>query len=343
MSLILLSIKIKNSINFKFLFMKIIKLLAFAILLLIVYSGNGYAQTGQKIFNFQGYATNPEGVALASLNIDVKFTIYPKTGTGYIYEETQNVVTDAYGAFQASVGSQDPSNLQRMNFTAVNTDYWMKVEFKRTADANFTTISDAALLAVPYAKYADNGVPVGTIISFGTGTTKIPEGWLLCDGTEYDGTDPKYAQLYAIIANTWGGTGTAFNVPELRGYFLRGQDITAGNDPDAATRTALIVGGNTGDNVGSYQTEAVGPHLHAVNLTTSSDGAHSHSMPAYRGADIKSAGSDWVLYNADGTSLGHTSVVFSGNHSHTVEGDTDDNTGSETRPKNAYVAYIIKY
>ena len=40
--------------------MKTIKLLSFAFLLLIVYSGNVHAQTGQKAFSFQGYATNPE-------------------------------------------------------------------------------------------------------------------------------------------------------------------------------------------------------------------------------------------------------------------------------------------
>ena len=230
-----------------------------------------------------------------------------------------------------------------MNFTAVNTDYWMKVEFKRAIDANFTTISDAAMLAVPYAKYADNGVPVGTIISFGAGTTKIPEGWLFCDGTAYDGTAPEYAQLYEVVGNTWGGTGTSFNVPELRGYFLRGQDKTTGNDPDVATRTALIAGGNTGDNVGSYQTEAAAPHIHSVNATANSSGAHTHSLSANRGADIKVAGGDRVLYNGDGVYVGNYSSSSTGSHTHSVEGDTDNNTGTETRPKNAYVAYIIKY
>ena len=323
--------------------MKTITLLSSLILLFSVATMN--AQTSQRGFSFQGYAVNDEGVALAEEAIDVKFTIYPKRGVGYTYEEEHNdVVTDFYGVFHAVVGSQTPTLFQKMNFTAKGTDYWMRVEVKNTTDPLFTKISDAQMMAVPYARYADNGVPVGTIISFAAGSTKVPEGWLLCDGTEYDGNLPEYQQLYSIIENTWGGTGTAFNVPELRGYFLRGMDNSSGNDPDAASRTALIAGGATGDNVGSYQTDEITGHNHDFSATTDAAGTHSHGIRGYYGGGVSSSGPDGVIHNPDAVSSGSmTGLNSSGNHSHTLSGTTDETGGTETRPKNAYVLYIIKY
>lgn len=48
----------------------------------------------------------------------------------------------------------------------------------------------------------------------------------------------------------------------MRGKFLRGVDDGAGNDPDAATCTAQQPQGSVGDEVGSVQADAGGPHFH---------------------------------------------------------------------------------
>lgn len=66
--------------------------------------------------------------------------------------------------------------------------------------------------------YADN--PLGTILPFGSAT--IPSGWLLCDGTAISRTT--YSELFAVIGTAFGsGDGsTTFNLPDLRGEFLRG-------------------------------------------------------------------------------------------------------------------------
>ena len=50
-----------------------------------------------------------------------------------------------------------------------------------------------------------------------------------------------YANLFAAIGTAWGiGDGpTTFNLPDMRGNFLRGVDPGIGQDPDAASRTAL--------------------------------------------------------------------------------------------------------
>ena len=56
------------------------------------------------------------------------------------------------------------------------------------------------------------GVPVGTVIDFAGSTS--PTGYLKCDGSTVLTAD--YPDLYAAIGNTWGGTSTSFNLPDMR-------------------------------------------------------------------------------------------------------------------------------
>lgn len=68
--------------------------------------------------------------------------------------------------------------------------------------------------------YADVGV--GTIIPFGGASDKIPQGFLLCNGSEVLKTD--YAELYAVIGDAFGtaSVNTKFVLPDLRGKFAEG-------------------------------------------------------------------------------------------------------------------------
>ena len=73
------------------------------------------------------------------------------------------------------------------------------------------------------------GVPIGTVISFAgliDGTHAIPSGWLICDGAKVSRTF--YSSLFAALGVTWGvgDNVNTFNLPDLRGYFLRGQGAT---------------------------------------------------------------------------------------------------------------------
>jgi len=78
--------------------------------------------------------------------------------------------------------------------------------------------------------------------------------------------------MYAAIGTAWGGSATSFNLPDLRGKFLRGWDHGAGADPDAASRTAANAGGETGDHVGTEEVSAFASHTHSV-----SDPGHAHT------------------------------------------------------------------
>ncbi|MBB5074434.1 hypothetical protein HNQ69_001576 [Bartonella callosciuri] len=77
-----------------------------------------------------------------------------------------------------------------------------------------------------------NPYPSGFIGSFAM--QALPSGWLLCDGSAY--SRRSYSDLFAAIGTTWGnGDGvTTFNIPDLRGMFLRGFDGGGTVDPGRA-------------------------------------------------------------------------------------------------------------
>jgi len=123
-----------------------------------------------------------------------------------------------------------------------------------------------------------------------------------------------YAGLYGVIG-TWHGQGdgsTTFNVPDYRGRFLRGVDGSAGNDPDVSSRVAMATGGNTGNKVGTVQADQLAAHQHTFPITNNTAGAQNTSA-----AGNKAPPGDGNL-------------------------GTGTSGGSETRPKNASVNYVIK-
>lgn len=230
-----------------------------------------------------------------------------------------------------------------------------------------TSMGQTPLGAVPYSVEADTASnaatgstlaqldPPGTVIAYagtvgGPGNLPPPAGWLLCDGSAVSRT--QYAALFAAIgANSGPGDGsTTFDLPDYRGYFLRGYDQGNGIDPDAATRTAQN-GGNTGDAVGTVETGQIQAHYHPIT-----DKQHDHG--GVTGGIAGAGGTDWDRdYDGQGaqctralaysTQAGCSNDYFG--HTHTIApsytGITQTNMagGSETRPLNVSVNYLIKY
>jgi len=77
-------------------------------------------------------------------------------------------------------------------------------------------------------KRLSNDDIIGAVTAFPTQTA--PSGWLECNGAALSRT--AYANLFAIIGTTFGeGDGsTTFNLPDLRGEFIRGLDNGRGVD-----------------------------------------------------------------------------------------------------------------
>jgi hypothetical protein len=113
-------------------------------------------------------------------------------------------------------------------------------------------------------------LPVGSVVAFAG--DRVPDGWMVCDGRTL--SREQWPELFRAIGiahgaglSTLGVPEGDFNLPDYRGRFLRGLDLSgegeaSGADPDANKRTALRPGsGNTGNQVGSYQPDATGlPH-----------------------------------------------------------------------------------
>ncbi len=156
--------------------------------------------------------------------------------------------------------------------------------------------------------------PPGVISAFAG--TVAPAGWLLCDGSAVSRTT--YSALFATTGTAYGAgdTSTTFNLPDLRGRFLRGTDNGAGNDPDSAGRTALNAGGNVGDTVGSVQAHALASHSHGYA------GAFTVE-PIVNGHPQGGSNTNYTVWGYPGT--------------------TSPSGGNETRPGNVGVNYIIKY
>ncbi|MFH0757266.1 MAG: tail fiber protein [Bacteroidota bacterium] len=153
-------------------------------------------------------------------------------------------------------------------------------------------------------------VPVGTILSYAG--ISVPQGWILCDGSAVSRSG--FARLYSVIGTAWGqGDGSStFNLPDLRGMFLRGADNGAGRDPDSGERAALNPGGNSGDHIGSYQADQIS--------------SHSHDIQTYNG------GSGVEVISSQASTAESSYLASSQSYG-----------GNETRPRNVYVAYMIKY
>lgn len=135
---------------------------------------------------------------------------------------------------------------------------------------------------------------------------------------------------HTAIHSPWGiGNGTTtFNVPDLRGEWVRGWDHGRGIDSNRS--------------FGSSQSEMIGPHNHTATSSgsTSSDGAHTHTTTTYDTGGATTG----PLVTTSGTSFGTATTSSNGAHTHTVTVTTtvNNNSGTENRVRNKAVMYCIK-
>ncbi|HUM50254.1 MAG TPA: tail fiber protein [Chitinophagales bacterium] len=309
------------------------------ILLSMYFSLITFAQVNQLGINYQAQIRNSIGVLIADSSVTLQFSLLPgQLATTPTWKEQWTVQTDQYGMVHLVIGqgtkiSATVATFDLVDFTSAA--YYLKTELK--VGGSFSTLSNEPFQSVPYAKVAGNATlfPPGFIMPFAGDSSKIPNGWFLCDGREISRS--QYSALYAVILDNWGrgNNSTTFNLPDLRGTFLRGRDGSAGNDPDNTASTnngtdgkryAKYTGGNIGNNVGSYQNDAFQGHWH----------------------HLKSPGDS---YNAQGNTAIFTTPrgaiwQYEGDYCQTPVSDGTNGApriSSESRPKNASVNFLIKY
>ena len=179
-----------------------------------------------------------------------------------------------------------------------------------TSDVN-TGISNAATAAA-------NAAPSGMIAPFAM--SSAPTGWLVCDGSAVSRTT--YASLFTALGTTWGsGNGSStFNLPDLRGAFLRGT---------GSHGTSNMANGNdfAGPSVGSFENDQFQDH--------------THDSPR-----VSAAGANWNNGSATGlyedVNAGVVGKVATESAYLTTYSLDSPRLGDETRPFNAGVNYCIK-
>ena len=185
-------------------------------------------------------------------------------------------------------------------------------------------------------------VPTGTITAFGGSTA--PTGYLECNGQSTSG----YAALAAVVGS---------NVPDLRGQFVRGWANNGSIDAGRTIRSSQ----DEDFKEHTHSSTSAADHTHTINnggthnhgMSGSGDHQHSYNRTGFRGDYSSSSG--FTVY---GTSEYGTATGWAGNHAHTIYNNGDhnhsmgaagghnhtigDTGGTETRPRNIALMYIIK-
>ena len=144
-----------------------------------------------------------------------------------------------------------------------------------------------------------------------------PEGWLVCDGQAV--SREQYARLFQKIGITFGkGNGhSTFNIPDLKGYFVRGWDTKGTQDPNR------LFGSTQDDQMQSHRhngKENIDVLCKGSNRSIALKGRRTLSNPTLHLENL-------VLSNPTDSNSG------AGKPRH----------GNETIPKNVALLYCIKY
>ena len=167
-----------------------------------------------------------------------------------------------------------------------------------------------------------------------------PAGWLKANGAAVSRTT--YANLFAAIGTHYGdGDGsTTFNLPDLRGEFLRSWDDGKGvdkgrlfgawQDGDNKAHQHHGTTGLAGSHHHSGVTQESGYHTHPVGRTGGGNGSHAaESMPG-KGGELHGGGIHQHNFSTD----------WVGDHSHNFT--TSFSGGDEARPRNIALLACIK-
>ena len=176
--------------------------------------------------------------------------------------------------------------------TEINTNFISRKADVKTTSEPYSKSSDelliyrkssGALLKVDRdTLVGDLGVPTGAIMPF-CGTV-VPAGYLLCDGSEISVT--KYAELYALIGNTYNGTTplvgqNTFRLPDLRGRFALGRDNMANNlTTVSASGNVVPAGGGAANRVSGNDSKVIGGSggSDQYSLSVANLPDHEHTM-----------------------------------------------------------------
>ena len=184
-------------------------------------------------------------------------------------------------------------------------------------------------------------VPTGAV--FCMAVAFVPSGYLECNGDPVSRTT--FSALFAVIGTQYGaGDGSStFNLPDLRGEFVRGFDN--GRDADS------------GRSIGSFQSDqnkqhnhsasgSVGDHRHAYAFAQGSNGGVGNDFAGSGINSVTRSGGRLAELEQSGGNDGQDLRGFTANTDNTqpsLSVSVGNDGGGETRPRNIAMMYIIKF
>lgn len=192
-----------------------------------------------------------------------------------------------------------------------------------------------------------NACPIG-LIQMWPKTTAPNSSWLVCNGQSL--STSTYSALHAVIGYNYGGSGSSFNLPDLRAR------VPLGYNTDTITgRSTRSLNGNGGAETVALTTSQLPSHTHANTVSSTSNSVatsvtindaatgisispnpHSHNYTDpldgdYQGLDYDGSGTAMEYPHVnDGTTSSTTLTITDPEHTHTVTDPTHSHTISTT-------------
>ena len=265
------------------------------------------------------------------------FTGVPLAPTASAGTNTTQIATTAFVAssFLPLAGGTVTGNVtlnaqSDIRFADANSSNYVALQAPETVASNLTLTLPAAAGSSGQALTTDGsgalsfatitGVPVGAVFYFAASTA--PTGYVKANGATVS-REGTFAALFAVIGTTYGAGdgGTTFNLPDLRGEFIRGWDDGRGADasrvfgfPPQAADTNLL------------------SHTHSTTVTGFAKAQYGDTGSITYGAGFTQQNNDGdITSNPNTASLTYTT------------GAASPAGGAETRPRNVALLACIKF
>jgi microcystin-dependent protein len=287
-----------------------------------------YANTTTASYISAGTVSVEPAIAASGANTNIDINLVPK-GSGAVRVRGAEIVLPSNSQTLSNKTLASPANVSA---TTGNAAIIAATGPDTNIDINLTPKGSGTVLIGGQGGFL---IPTGSVMPFAG--SSAPAGWLLSFGQAVSRTT--YAALFAAIGTTYGvGDGsTTFNLPDLRGRVVAGQDDMGGT---SANRLTGLSGGVDGDVLGGTG------GLETHTLTEAQLAAHKH----FHGVNHDRSSGDWLLHiyghsdaETPGSALGrHNAGVGGANSSNSRQGFTST-TGSGQAHNNVQPTIILNY